>query len=235
MRRIVDFFLPRHCVVCGERLAVDEHTICTACNLSLTRTHHWLSPTNNAITKKLPGIFPVEKAAAYVKYIPNDPLDNVVKEFKYHHNYRAAIDAGYWMGSDIARQSDFFSDIDCLVPVPLVKKRRRQRGYNQAEMLCRGIKKALDELGPNQCSIVTDVLLRNRFVQSQTTLDRLGRLNNVEEVFYVEHTEKLVDKHVLLVDDIFTVGATSSACAIQLRDIPGIRLSVLTYGMACGD
>lgn len=235
MRRIVDFFLPRHCVVCGERLAVDERTICTACNLSLVRTHQWLSPMDNAITEKLPGIFPVEKAAAYVKYIPNEPLDNVVKEFKYHHNYRAAIDTGYLMGSDIAHTSDFFNGIDCLVPVPLAKKRRRQRGYNQAEMLCKGIKKALDERGPNQCCIVTDVLLRKYFLQSQTTLDHLTRISNVENVFYAEHREKLEGKHVLIVDDIFTTGATSSACAIQLRDIPGIRLSLLTYGMACGD
>ncbi len=234
MRSIIDFFLPRHCVVCGARLAVDERTICAGCNISLLRTDHWMSPTDNKFIDMIPGIFPVVKAAAYVKYIPNTPLDNIVKEFKYYHNYRAAIDVGYMMGSDIARSSDFFSDIDCMVPVPLAKKRKRQRGYNQAEMICKGIKKALDERGPNQCCIVTDVLLRSRFVQSQTGLDHSSRLANVENVFYVENAEKLADKHVLLVDDIFTTGATSSTCAAQLEDIPGIRLSLLTYGMACG-
>ena len=232
IRATVDFFIPRHCVVCGGRLSHREHIICSGCFFDLRQTELWKSPEHNVLLDNLPTAFPVVKAAAFIYYIPDSEEASVVKHFKYGHDSWAAIYCGYLMARQIITDSDFFNGIDCLVPVPLSKKRLRERGYNQTEMLCKGIKKALDERGPNQCEIITDALVRVSFVQSQTMLSHWQRSVNVSNVFRLEHPEMLTGKHVLIVDDVVTTGATTTACMTQMKDVPGIRLSLLAFSLA---
>ena len=118
----------------------------------------------------------------------------------------------------------YFDDIDVLLPVPLSRKRLRQRGYNQSEMLAIGV----SDITP--LPIVTNALRRKHFVKSQTRLSRHERQENVEDMFELRDGSRLQGKHVLLIDDICTTGATLIACIDALKNIPGIRLSVLTLG-----
>jgi ComF family protein len=120
--------------------------------------------------------------------------------------------------------ADFFSDIDVLLPVPLASKRLRQRGYNQSEQLAKGISDI------THLPIVTKALRRKHFQQSQTTLNRWQRQENVTDTFQLKEEHLLQGKHVLLIDDICTTGATLIACANALKDIEDIRISVLTLG-----
>jgi ComF family protein len=111
-----------------------------------------------------------------------------------------------------------------LLPVPLSRKRLRQRGYNQSEQLARGISDI------THLPVITKVLKRKHFRQSQTQLNRLGRQENVADMFELRDGSMLEGRHVLLIDDVCTTGATLLACMDALKGIPGIRFSVLTLG-----
>jgi ComF family protein len=118
----------------------------------------------------------------------------------------------------------FFDGVDVLLPVPLSRKRLRQRGYNQSEQLARGVSDI------THLPVITKVLKRKHFRQSQTQLNRLGRQENVADMFELRDGSLLVGRHVLLIDDVCTTGATLLACMDALKGIPGIRFSVLTLG-----
>ncbi|MDE6648169.1 MAG: ComF family protein, partial [Prevotella sp.] len=117
-----------------------------------------------------------------------------------------------------------FKDVDALLPVPLARKRLHQRGYNQSERLASGISEVTG------LPVITKALRRKRFVQSQTQLNRQERQENVSDIFQLTDPTPLKGKHVLLIDDICTTGATLTACAEAIKHIEGIRISVLTYG-----
>jgi len=108
------------------------------------------------------------------------------------------------------------------LPVPLSRKRLRHRGYNQSEMLARGISEI------THLPIDTRSVHREHFRKSQTTLSRQERKENVEGLFQLRHPERLEGHHVLLIDDVCTTGATLIACGKAIRHIPGIRISILT-------
>ena len=123
----------------------------------------------------------------------------------------------------------FFEGIDLIVPVPLAKERQRQRGYNQSLHIARGIGSV------TRLPIVTNAVSREQFVESQTQKDRWQRNENVKDVFYLKNPAPLQDKHVLLIDDVITTGATIVECGKQLMQAGGIRISVLSLGFAKGN
>ena len=120
----------------------------------------------------------------------------------------------------------FFEDIDALLPVPLSKDRLKQRGYNQSEELARGISET------THLPILTNVLRRNAFHQSQTKLDRWQRNENVKDVFSLINAEKISGKHILIIDDIITTGATITAVGEELLKAEGVKISICSLGYA---
>jgi ComF family protein len=110
---------------------------------------------------------------------------------------------------------------DALVPVPLYHRRRRERGFNQAAELARG-------LGKRRGIRVSDCLYRCRETSSQTGLDRVARWENMEDAFQLKGGFDLKGQNLLLIDDVFTTGATSDACARMLAEAGADRLAVLT-------
>jgi ComF family protein len=221
--RILDFISPRLCVVCGHRLAPTERSLCGVCLFHLPRTDFHQKPLDNPMAQLFWGLAPVEKAAALFYYHPHSETAQLVYRLKYNNRPDIGEDMGRVMACEL-QATDFFSDIDVLLPVPLASKRLRQRGYNQSEQLAIGISDI------THLPIVTKALRRKHFQQSQTTLNRWQRQENVEDTFWLKDGSKLQDKHVLLIDDICTTGATLISCANTLKDIEGIRISVLTLG-----
>jgi ComF family protein len=122
--------------------------------------------------------------------------------------------------------SDLFDDIDCLVPVPLHSRRLRERGFNQAEYICKGMSEVLHIPIDNQHLIRT----RNNPHQSRSQFDQ--RKDNVKELFSMRYPEEWKNKHILLVDDVVTSGATMFECMKQLSPIRGCRVSVFALGWA---
>ena len=213
--RILDFISPRLCVVCGQRLAPTERSLCGVCLFHLPRTNFHLKPLDNPMAQLFWVLSPVEKAAALFYYHPHAEMAQMVYRLKYNNRPDIGEDMGRVMASEL-QQSDFFSDIDVLLPVPLSSKRLRQRGYNQSEMLARGVS--------------DKALCRKEFHQSQTKLTRWQRQENVADTFHLVDDSRLKGRHVLLIDDVCTTGATLIACANALKDVEGIRISVLTLG-----
>lgn len=221
--RILDFISPRLCVVCGERLSPTERSLCSVCMLHLPRTTYQFSPDDNPMAQLFWHLTPIKRAAALLYYEPHSELARLIYDLKYHDRPDIGEDMGRLMANEM-QLAHYFDGIDVLLPVPLSRKRLRQRGYNQSEMLAIGVSDITHLL------IVTNALRRKHFVKSQTRLSRHERQENVEDMFELRDGSRLQGKHVLLIDDICTTGATLIACIDALKNIPGIRLSVLTLG-----
>ena len=221
--RILDFISPRECVVCGERLAPTERSICSVCLLHLPRTSYQFTPDDNPMVQLFWHLTPIRHAAALLFYEPHSETARIVYDLKYHDRPDIGEDMGRLMANEM-QTARFFDDIDVLLPVPLSRKRLRQRGYNQSRQLAIGISDI------TRLPIVTKAIRRKHFHRSQTLLNRQERQENVTDTFELRDGSQLQNKHVLLIDDICTTGATLTACAEVLKDVPGIRLSVLTLG-----
>lgn len=221
--RFLDFISPRQCVVCGERLSPTERSLCSVCVLHLPRTTYQFTPNDNPMAQLFWHLTPVERAAALLFYEPHSEMAQIVYDMKYHDRPDIGEDMGRLMANEM-QFARYFDGIDVLLPVPLSRKRLRQRGYNQSEQLAIGISDITN------LPIATKALRRKHFVKSQTQLSRHERQENVADIFELCDDSPLKGKHVLLVDDICTTGATLIACVDALKDVEGIRLSVLTLG-----
>ena len=222
---LLDLISPRTCVVCGQRLSVSEETICSKCNLHLPRTGFQQDPYENIMAKMFWGQIPIERATALIYYEPHAETANILYELKYKNH----PEIGEVMGRLMARElqmSHFFEGIDAIIPVPLAKKRERQRGYNQSHELAKGISEITG------LPIYNKVVRRTVFEGSQTSLGRWERNENVEQVFELKDAATIQGKHLLIVDDVVTTGATIIACAKELCKAEGVRISVLSLGLA---
>ena len=221
--RIVDFIAPRSCVICGRRLSPTERSLCSVCVLHLYRTTFQFTPEDNEMAQLFWGLLPVERTAALIYYEPRSETAALIYKLKYGHRPDIGEDLGRIMAEEM-KPAGFLDGIDILLPIPLSKKRYWQRGYNQSEMLARGMSEVTG------LPVITKAVRRTNFRQSQTSLTRKERQENVEGTFVLRHPEQLENKHVLLIDDICTTGATLLACSEAIKSIKGIRISILTLG-----
>jgi len=222
--RLLDLIAPRLCVVCGRRLAPSEQVLCASCNMHLPRTGFQFDAKENVMARLFWGIIPVERVAALFYYEANSKTANILYDLKYHDRPEIGVEMGRLTASEF-KEAGFFEGIDVIVPVPLAKKRQRHRGYNQSAEFAKGISKVTG------LPIYDQVVCRTHFEKSQTRMGRRERQENVEHVFQVKDLEALSGRHVLLVDDVVTTGATMVACARELLKT-NIKLSILALGYA---
>ena len=225
LSRLTDLISPRACAVCGCRVEVSAHVICAACNMLLPRTDFARHPYDNVMAKNLWGIVPLEKAAALMRYEHGSQACNSVYGMKYNDH----PDFCYQMGRLTAMElqaTGFFDDIDLLMPVPLTDKRKAVRGYNQSEEMARGMADI------TRLPVITDVVRRTAFKGSQTSLSRWERQDNMKGAWELADGHKVAGKHVAIVDDVVTTGATIAACAKQLLKAGNVRISVVCLGYA---
>ncbi len=221
--RLVDFALPRPCAVCGDRLNPGEDFVCARCNLHLPRTGYADSPEDNEMARILWGRMTVERCAALLHFHYGSEAAHVVYGLKYFDH----PDYGYLMGRMMGREmgrSGFFEGMDLIIPVPLARKRQWQRGYNQSEEIAEGLSR---ETG---LPVARHVLRRQKVTESQTRKDRWERNVNMEDAFRMVRAGRIAHRHVLLVDDVVTTGATICACAKALEAAGDVRISVLSIG-----
>ena len=222
--RLLDTILPRHCSICDSRLGFDEKAICVSCATRLPRTHYELTADNTPMTVLFQGIVPIEKAVAFVHFNPHNASARLIYAIKYYRHPDYAMAMGEIMAKELL-SSGFFDDINIIVPVPLSRRRLHQRGYNQSEYLARGVSKI------TSIPVVTKALRRKHFLQSQTMLGHTERQKNVENMFVLRDASALSDRHILLIDDICTTGATAMACIQEMQVAKNIRFSILTLGL----
>ena len=120
----------------------------------------------------------------------------------------------------------FFEGMDMIIPLPLHRNRKRKRGYNQCDFIAEGIKEVTG------LPIERDVVLRMVDNTSQTHLLSSERKENVKDIFELKHPETIKGKHLLLVDDVITTGATTISCGKELAKAEGVRISVVSMGYA---
>lgn len=220
---IYEFFFPRYCVVCNKRLLQSEEGLCFHCLSGLPRTNMHLLK-DNQMEKNFWGCFPLERATSFLYYTKGGDVRKLLYELKYYGNKHLGVELGRCMTSEM-HSSGFFEGIDGIIPVPLHPKKKRIRGYNQSEVLAEGISSV------SGIPVWNDSLIRQQFTDTQTRKSRFGRWENVNDVFVCQNEERLEDKHILLVDDVATTGATIVACADALKHIRGLRISVLTLAV----
>lgn len=213
---------PKYCVLCGERLAKSEEYLCFQCLSKLPRVNRL---TCQEMEKNLWGKFPIERAASFLYYTKGGDVRKLLYELKYYHNPLIGRFLGRCMAAEL-KPLGFFEGIDCIIPVPLHEKKFRKRGYNQCELLAEGISLLTG------CKVMQNVLFRSFDTETQTRKGNYERWLNVKDVFTSIPIKELEGKHVLLVDDVFTTGATIVACADVLKQTPGVRISVLTLALA---
>ncbi len=222
--RLLNLISPDACVVCDGRLGVEEEVLCTSCNLHLPRTFFAAQGKDNLMARRFWGRIPIERAAALFYYEAGSEVSRIIYQLKYN----GRSDIGEVMGRMAAEEfaaNDFFGDIDLIIPVPLAKKRERQRGYNQSESIARGVASVTG------LPLVCDAVKRLSFKESQTQKSLRERMENVEDAFQLTGKVSLQNRHVLMVDDIVTSGATICSCAKPLLSAGGLRISVLSLGV----
>jgi ComF family protein len=222
--KLFDVISPRSCAICGRRLSPNEQVLCAVCHLHLPATGYERKPLDNPLARLFWGIMPVERAAALFFYEPKSEISQLIFDMK----YRSRPEVGEAMGELTALKfaaKGFFEGIDAIVPMPITRLRQWKRGYNQSMMIARGVSNITG------LPIYNNVVKRTRFSESQTKKSALDRLRNVDGVFHLSDAERIADKHILLIDDIITTGATVSACGRELAKAHGVSISILSLGM----
>ena len=223
--RLLDLISPRLCVVCSCRLSVTEEVLCGKCNLHLPRTGFHRDPYENILAKTFWGQIPIQRATALFYFETHAETANILYQLKYKNH----PEIGEAMGRILAKEiigSGFFEGIDAIVPIPLAKKRERQRGYNQSLEIARGVSEVTG------LPIYNKVVRRTVFEGSQTLRGRWERNENVENVFQLTDADAIQGRHLLIIDDVITTGATVIACAKTLCDVGDVRVSILAIGFA---
>ena len=224
VQSLIDLFYPNVCPGCGKSLPPKNDMLCPHCLYKLPKTdhHQYLS---NPFTQRLTGRFDFFSGAAFLLFTKGGMTQGLIHQIKYGGKRELALYLGKRYG-DLLKESPLFRGVEIIAPVPLHPKKLKRRGYNQSEWFAKGLRESMNvEMIPN-------ALRRIRPSISQTSQNRMERLKSVQGAFQVHPRYSLEDKHILLVDDVLTTGATLESCANPLLEQKGIKLSLATIGMA---
>jgi ComF family protein len=214
---------PHTCAGCGSDLLNEASLVCMRCMAALPETNFAPYPDNPA-EKIFRGRIPVENAMAAFYFTKESLMQHLVHQFKYKGNKELGLQLGRLLGKYII-QSNRFS-VDALVPLPLFPVKERKRGYNQATVLCEGMAEIMN------VPVLINAIVRSKHTEPQTKKGRVERWQNMEGKFVVNNSSAIVNKHVLLVDDVVTTGATLESCGIELLKAADTTLSIATLCIA---
>ncbi|MCL1821809.1 MAG: ComF family protein [Prolixibacteraceae bacterium] len=220
---LTELFYPSLCVACERKLFVGERFICLFCLQDLPRTNYHLD-TGNKIAQLFWGRAEVEYATAWLYFRKGSRYRKLIHYLKYKGLKEIGESMGLLFGSEI--RDSVFNEADILIPIPLHKKRLKARGYNQSEWIARGLSKALGK------PLLTDNLMREKFTSTQTQKTRFERWKNVEGIFAAMRSEEITGRHILLVDDVVTTGATLEAAIHALLDAGAAKVSIAALAVA---
>lgn len=221
---LLHLLYPEVCAACSAALFRGELVICTRCLHQLPKTHYHLEP-GNPVEKVFWGKTRVHSATALYFFNKGERVQHLVHRLKYEGEQEAGVLAGRMLGSDLL-QSPAFSTVRAVVPVPLHAGKLRIRGFNQAEVIARGLAEALS------VPLYPDFLIRRKATETQTRKTRYQRFENVDRIFILNPKYHPSPEHYLLVDDVITTGSTLTACADALLEIPGAKVSVAALAYA---
>lgn len=217
---LLHLVFPHVCEGCGTDVLQSDHALCLQCIVALPETRFHLHK-DNPVEKIFWGRVPIVHATAQYYFTKESIMQQLMHTFKYRGNTELGFYLGRLTGRAIAA-SHRYDSIDVLLPLPLHPSKERRRGFNQATILCRGLSK---ELG---VPVIEDGVSRRGHTETQTKKNRVARWQNMEGRFEVPAPSRLEGRHLLLVDDVVTTGATLEACVTELLKIPGVSVSIAT-------
>lgn len=218
LKNIYELFYPELCLCCNKALTINEPTICINCRHDLPLTN-FTNEATNLVEKSFYGRIQIESATALFYFFKKGKIQHLIHALKYKNQQQVGTLLGNWLGSELVK-SNRFSTVDCVIPVPLHKNKLKTRGYNQVTYFGESLANNL------QIPFNETVLERISFTKTQTKKVRFERWNNVQELFFVEDEKALENKHILLIDDIITTGATLEACCKAFEKTKNIKISI---------
>ncbi len=216
---ISNALLPQLCFGCMKPLLKGEYILCTTCRHELPLTHHNFHE-DNAVDRIFYGRVPLQKAAAFLFFTKHNIVQSLLHALKYKNQEQIGDFLGMWCGA-ILEKDQGLQDVDMVIPVPLHPKKLKKRGYNQVALFAKSIAISL------HAEYREDVLLRTINTKTQTKKNRHMRWENTKVAF--QHNAKVLmdGKHILLVDDVITTGATLESCTRALLKNHTPKVSVL--------
>ena len=224
IKNLLNLFFPKICYACNHLLGDNEKQICTECRHNLPVTNYHFEG-DDTLEKVFYGRIKIEHATALLKFQKKGSVQQLLHNLKYRGFETISTVLGKWLGHEL-KDTNIYEGIDIVIPVPLHKNKLKKRGYNQVAKFGEEIAKSLD------ADYVDDVLVKTTATSTQVFKKRFARWNEANEVFSIQNFDKINGKHILLVDDIVTTGATIEACANQLQKANGVKISVATMAIA---
>lgn len=215
---LLNLFFPRVCLGCNAYLIDNETYVCTSCRHELPLTNFHIDH-NDALKNVFYGRVKLEHATALLHFSKKGIVQQLMHNLKYRGHQEVGVFLGRWLGEEL-KNIEVYKSIDVVVPVPLHNSKLRKRGYNQVTKFGQEIAKTLN------VEFNTKVLQKTMASKTQVFKDRLLRTSGNAATFSISENQSLIGKHILLVDDIVTTGATIESCANVLLEIPGVKISI---------
>ncbi|WP_254244055.1 ComF family protein [Hymenobacter sp. BRD128] len=219
-------FFPRLCLACREPLVAGEVHLCTGCRAELPYTdYHLLPPAQNPLARRFWGKLSVQHTLSYLRFLRHGRVQHLLHQLKYQGKSQVGSALGQLYGAELV-DAGLSHEFDLIVPVPLHRRKLARRGYNQAEAFATGLAATLP------CPSAAHALRRTEHTASQTRKGRAERWQNVATVFEVAEPQAVLGRHILLVDDVLTTGATLEACGAALLAAGARAVSIATIACA---
>ena len=191
-------------------------------DLPITNFHF---DNNDSVAKALYGRAKIENGTALFRFEKKGNVQRLIHNLKYKDHEHIGFVLGNWLGGEL-KTLESYKNIDAVIPVPLHKNKLRKRGYNQVALFGQQVAEALN------ADYLDDVLVKVTNTKSQVNKKRLARWTNSDELFTLKNMEAIDNKHILVVDDIITTGATLEACISILNQAKNIKISIATMAIA---
>lgn len=221
---LFDFLFPRYCVLCKEKLLRHETHLCLSCLSQLPYTQHYRRPVAS-IEEELFKRVSYKRAVSLLYFQKGNMTQQLLHILKYQNEPECARFAGKLLAEQLMLNDPMFQTVDYIIPIPLHPHKYKQRGYNQSEMIAEGIASVIHK------EVRNNLLLKIKDTRTQTHHTAEIRRKNVEESFRLGDPDALISKHILLVDDVLTTGATIEAAAKCLFQVENLTLSVATLSV----
>jgi ComF family protein len=224
LNNLVNIVFPNLCLACDHHPKALPSMYCTDCHFHIPLTDHF-TQKENTVTKHFYGRVQLAHGAA-LYYMPEQSVvQQLIHKLKYEDRTEIGEKLGEVIGHEIL-SSPYFPAIDVIVSVPLSIKKQRQRGYNQCHYIAKGINEVLN------VNLPKNLVIKTKETPSQTGFTRMERVNNVAGVFKITDPSQIANKHVLVVDDVVTTGATVESLCQCLLDSQVSTVSLVCIGAA---